>query len=245
MALGGIVSSLISSKPKIPKMPKTDLVTEQQKAIAANQAALPGAEELASDVNDYSYSQIQKFLTQAIPGLSDINATASGNILSQLKGELPQDVQDQIMRSSAFKALRQGGGQRNSIAARDLGLTSLELSNRALDSATKWIASARSLQMPQLFDVSSMFITPLQTYTATNEQNVQQFQRQMAVNQNDASFSWGNRLGPLADAAAGAGAMFAGSVIGGGAALPMSFGQAAGAYPSLLQNWDGSTTSQS
>lgn len=215
----GIVSSLIQSKSDIPQLTTVDLAKEQQSAIAANQTALPGAENLASGINTFNYDQLQKMLGQIIPGLAGINQTASANIASELKGELPKDVQDQIMRSDAFKSLRGGfggGGMSNALTARDLGLTSLDLTNKGLDSATKWLASARSTQMPGQFDVTSMFISPMQSYQTKNEQNVQQFQRQMAVNQNDANFSWGNRLGPLADAGFSAAMMAVGGLAGGG-----------------------------
>jgi hypothetical protein len=143
------------------------------------------------------------------------------------------------MRSDAFKSLRGGiggGGMSNALTARDLGLTTLDLTSKGLDSATKWISSARTLQMPGQFDVSSMFINPMQKYQATNEQIRQQFQRSMAVNQNNANFSWGNRLGPYADNLYNAATMAAGSAIGGagGMGLGMLGGNSSSSMSSIM-----------
>lgn len=201
--MAGLFSSILASKPKIPKLEELDLAKEQQKAIAANKAVLPEAQDLAGRINDFAYQQLQKFLGQNIPGLTDIKNTVSGNILSQLRGEIPQDVQDQIMRSSAFKSLRGGyggGGMSSAVTARDLGLTDLDLTNKGLDSATKWITLARGAMTPGQFDISNSFIPPEYWAEFTNRQNVQQFQRKYAANVNNANFSLSTRLGGALDA---------------------------------------------
>lgn len=197
-------SAILESGVNVPKLPRVDLTKEQQAAITANQAALPGSEAIASSVNTFNYQQLQKMLSDSIPNFNAINKTATGNILSELKGQIPQDVQDQILRSDAFKSLRggfAGGGMSDALTARDLGLTSLDLTNKGLDSASRWITMARNTMIPGQFDVSSMFISPLQLYQTENEQNLQQFQRKYASNVMDAHYSWSSRIGRGLDAA--------------------------------------------
>lgn len=180
------LDSLLGQKPTVPNLPTINLGTEQQKAIAANQAALPSAEKLVGAANQFSQSQINQMLEQAIPGYSSIAKTISGNIASEVSGQIPTDVQQQVENLTAGQALAggyAGSGAHGALVARDLGLTSLDLTQQGLSSMEGWTRTAASLYEPSMINVSSMFITPMQEYQTTNEQNVQQFQRQWMANQ--------------------------------------------------------------
>ena len=167
MAIGNILTGqgilYDDERVKAPKYKPSDITKLQADSIAGNQANLAGAKKLADETNQFNYDQLQKMLGNAIPGFADIQQQASGNILSELKGEIPKDVQDQIMRSSAFKSLKGGyggGGMSDGVSARDLGLTRLDITNKGLDSATKWITLARTAMTPGQFDASNMFVSP-------------------------------------------------------------------------------------
>lgn len=180
------LSSLFGSKPQVPTLPSLDLGAEQQKSIAANQAALPGAEKLVGAANQFSIGQINQMLEQAIPGYSSIAKTISGNIASEAQGQIPSDVVAQEQNLTAAQALQGGyggSGAHGNLTARDLGLTSLDLTQQALTSAESWTKTAASLYEPSMVNVSSMFVSPEQQYQADNQQNLQQFQRQWMANQ--------------------------------------------------------------
>lgn len=170
-ALGGF-----ASKPKVPIWNDINLGTEQQKSITSNADALPGAESLVSSANAFSQDQIRKMLEGAIPGYSKIVGDVSGNIESLLKGELPSDVSNAVQSNAAARSLEGGyggSGSARSLVARDLGLTSLDLTQKGIGSAQSWMQIMNSLYAPGEINVSSMFITPEQMFNAdlTNQQN--------------------------------------------------------------------------
>lgn len=148
-------SDFYGSKPIVP-----DVAEAQQKTIRANLAAITPSKQVARGVNVFQQGELQRMLKN-IPGYQDLYDQTRQLISSQLRGELPSDVQDLIKRSTAEKAVAGGyaGSQfgRN-LTARDLGLTSLQLTQQGLDSASRWMASSIATQMPERFDVSSMFV---------------------------------------------------------------------------------------
>jgi hypothetical protein len=196
--LGQFVGGMLKQKPEIPKFVETRLPEEQQKALAANLAAMGPSEELAARVNAFSQEQLTKALRAAIPGYDKIISNVAGSIESQTRGELPMDVQRAIERSSAARALGggfAGSGASRALTARDLGLTSYQITQQGIDSASRWLASARANALAPQMDVTSMFITPQQQYAVTSEQRAAQFQRQLMQNQLNAQYDWRTQLG--------------------------------------------------
>lgn len=88
-------------------------------------------------------------LQAQIPGLAGLNANASGVINSYLRGQLPQDVQNAIQDASATYGVTSGmpgsGLQRNR-TARDLGLTSLDLTGRGLSAYGPFVGAVSGTQ---------------------------------------------------------------------------------------------------
>lgn len=163
--MAGFISSLFGSKAHVPYLQQLDLGTEQGKAISSNQANLPAAENLVSQANIFSTNQINQMLQSVIPGYSGIVSGASGNIQSMLKGEVPTDVAQQIQNSAAARAIGGGyggSGAHANLVARDLGLTSLDLTQKGISSAQSWISSMASHYEPSMMNVKDMFITPAQ-----------------------------------------------------------------------------------
>jgi hypothetical protein len=69
------------------------------------------------------------------------------------------------------------------LEARDLGLTSLQLTQQGLNAAERWLAGTKALAVPGQFDVSAMFLSPAQRVSATVANNTGQFNRDlMAAN---------------------------------------------------------------
>lgn len=183
--LGGLLSK--GSKPKIPELKPIDFAAEQKQAIQQNLAALEPATELAKKTTAAEQSQLEAQLRRAIPGYDQMVQQASQNIGAALKGELPTDVQQQIQRSTAGRALAGGfgggSGFGRALTARDLGLTSLQLQNQGLAQAQNFIQQQRAFGMVQPFSVSSMFITPAQRIGAMQQQQQAQYGRDLQAAQ--------------------------------------------------------------
>lgn len=165
----------------MPQLARTSLPQQQQAAISANLAAMPGAKDLVGQANIFSRDQINQMLSSVIPDFQGITATASSNIASMLRGEVPSDVSTAVQNSAAARALGggyAGSGMGRNLVARDLGLTSLDLTQRGLSSAQSWMTTMNSIYQPSMMNLASMFISPEQMYATENEQNIQQFQRQ-------------------------------------------------------------------
>lgn len=207
-------------KPKIPEWQDITLAGEQAKAINANQSALPETQKLAGDVNRFNQAELERMLEQAMPGYQNILNKQRGIIESGLRGEIPEDVSRQIQRETAFGALQGGfGGSEmgRNLTARDLGLTSLNITNNALDSASRWMAQTQSLRMPGQFDVTSMFVTPTQMFQATFQNQQQKFERDtFAAKIAAAPEPWAAHMGAALDSIADTALSMASSMIGGG-----------------------------
>lgn len=154
------------TKPVTPLAPTSSDIL--QHAISSNLANFDGASTLVNKTNASNQSMLTDALRKAIPGYDDIVSKISRNITSELNGEIPGDVQGAIQRNAAAKALGggyAGSGMHGNLLARDLGLTSLDLTQKGLDSAERWVATSRTYRMPQMMDLRSMFVSPEQQFT--------------------------------------------------------------------------------
>lgn len=164
-AMGGF-----GSKPKVPVWADITLDQEQQKAIAANLAALPGAENLVSQSNAFTQDQITKMLEGSIPGYHQIVGNIGSNISDLTAGRIPTDVQQMVETASAGRALEGGyggSGMSRNLVARDLGLTSLNLTQQGLNSAESWLQTMNSIFAPGMMNLQSMFVSPQQMFNDT------------------------------------------------------------------------------
>jgi hypothetical protein len=183
-AATGLVGGLLGSgdKPDIPPFVPVDPDSEQAAAIAGNLKNLPAAQTLTTATNVYNQQELRRMLRVAIPGYDDIVGKGSGLIQSFLGGEIPKDVVAQIQRNAAERsgAGGYGGtGMARNLEARDLGLTSLQLTQQGLDSASRWLAGIKNVGVPEQMSVSSMFLTPQQRISVTSANNAQRYQRDL------------------------------------------------------------------
>lgn len=164
--LGGILVGG-AENPRVPPWNEIQLGDQQQAAIDANLEALPSAQALASRTNTFNQAELERMLASSIPGYANIKTSIANNIGSMVRGELPQSVQDQVQMNAAAKAIGggfAGSGMHSDLVARDLGLTSLNLTQQGLSSAESWIRTIE--QGAPLMNVASMFITPAQQFDA-------------------------------------------------------------------------------
>lgn len=206
-----LFAEFFGGRPDVPAFVPVNAAAEQRKAIAGNAAALPAAMELGSSINAFNQAELDKMWNTSFGGYYDkIRSSIGRNANDLISGKIPTDVQNAIQSNAAVRSLYGGyggSGLGRNLVARDLGLTSLDLMTRGLDSATKWMAATRAPQ----FDVTSMFISPTtQLQHAVNERNAR-FQREYVENQWDWYDSFGqqavrfeNTVVQLASAVAGA-----------------------------------------
>lgn len=180
--LGPLIGEALGAygdKPKVPKFIPIDTTEAQGQAIAGNIKNLPEAQSLASKVNQFNQDEYNKMIDFALPGGRE---QITSNIASLLRGELPDDVKSQVERNSAERAIAGGffgSDFASNLTARDLGLTSLALTQQGLNSAERWLASAKA----PTFNVSSMFISPMQKIGVDVQQREFKFQRDWLKNQ--------------------------------------------------------------
>jgi hypothetical protein len=165
MLAGDIMSGfgLNSRRKSTPQWKDMDMGVEADKAIATNIGNTPQLMNQAKQINAFNQAQIEKMLRDSVPQYDEMRNKTSANINSMLSGEIPKDVQDQIQRNGAAKALGggyAGSGMNRNLVARDLGLTSLDLTQRGLNSAQSWISTMAKINQPAMWDFTSMFVTP-------------------------------------------------------------------------------------
>lgn len=193
-------AGLLAGKPDVPTFQAIDPQAEQAKAVAGNVAQIPALEKLAGSFTQFNQGQIEQMLQASIPGYTSIKSDVTGNIEAMLKGEIPADVQQQIQRQEAATAVAGGfggTGMQSARTARDLGLTSLQLTQQGLSSAESWINRMNSLYAPGVvspMQFSNMFLSPAQQISAKTEERNAQFQHDWAKNILD----WQSSLGYLA-----------------------------------------------
>ena len=104
-----------------------------------------GARDAAGTVE----SVVNNYIDNVLPGLAgtatDLFEQASAAVSSYMSGELPDDVQDSIMRSVAERFPGLGADMYQNVTARHLGLTSLDLSNMGLQNVANVASIAESV----------------------------------------------------------------------------------------------------
>jgi len=209
MSLGfgtDIAANAIAGKPVIPQWTPVSLTSDQTEIGNANLESLPVAEQTATDVNSFNQSQLNQTLENIIPGYQSMVSGASSAIQNLVSGKLPGDVAANVQNSAAAKSLTGGfggSGIAGNLSARDLGLTSLQLTSKGISSAQSWMSSMNSLANPGQFNVTSMFISPQQEFQDTMQNQEAQFQRDYASNMNDWQHSGGAAAGQDLTSSAG------------------------------------------
>lgn len=203
----------------VPEDPHVDPSEQQILAAKGNLAVLPLSEQLAQATNDAQARQFVNMMEKLIPGFSEISKTIAGNIGSMVSGHLPKDVEQRIGRWSAERGISRGtgGSQFDDYGAvRDLGLTSLEMTDRGLNSAQRWMGS-----QPKPFNVTAMFLSPTERIATEQWNEVNRFNAQFMRNQismlpSNSDTAWAQVLDYIADFATIAASYGASSAMGGG-----------------------------
>ena len=159
--MASILDSIFGSVPQVAPFIPTDPMAELTTMLGGEISSWPQIENLSNLYQSYMLSA----LNEAVPGFSNILSTGAADtesLLTQaaplIQGQIPQDVADQVMRSTAYQSLMSGtagSGMAHGLTARDLGLTSLDLMNQGANllneggnAAQRWSAIAGGTVMP-------------------------------------------------------------------------------------------------
>jgi hypothetical protein len=127
-----------SAAKKAANLPGVNFGDIYSQSQTATNAAIPGAQNIVGQENNFNQDQLNAILERAIPGYSAMQARRSLNINNELKGVLPPDVESAIERAGAARSISGGfggSGFGSNLTARDLGLTSLDLMGRGNNEA--------------------------------------------------------------------------------------------------------------
>ena len=183
------LTAIFGGRPVVPTWNNINLTGiggQQDAATAGNAQALPGLEALAGGVDTFNQDQLTQLMNNVMPGFSESSATAGKNIQSEISGQIPTDVSNAIQSSDAAKSITGGfGGSELSktLTARDLGLTSLDLTNQGMSSLESWSSNLDKMFAPGEFNVSSMFVDPQTEFTDTMQNQEQAYSQQWLSNQ--------------------------------------------------------------
>ena len=122
-------SKYFGTRLQVPELPSLESILKT--GTAANVAALPDLQSLATQTNIFNQAEITRMLESTTPGLLGGIKSATGTAASLARGEIPEDVQRAIQSSTAARSLGGGfggSGMGRNLTARDLGLTSLDVS---------------------------------------------------------------------------------------------------------------------
>lgn len=224
--LSGGDDAVFGTKPKVAPFVPIDTSAEVGKAI---------------DANVTNFDAITAYLNKLVPGFSDLLAKGLGtssDLLdvgsTLLHGEIPDDVKDQVLRSAAFSSLMggfSGTPMSKALAARDLGLTSLNLLQTGAgligaggNTAQLWTNQAEQAYSP--FAISAPFQTSVTAGNNAGQQAYEQFKNNVAAAPDPAALAKFNTNVAIGQQLVGV----AGSVLGGS-------GGGSTAQPTTGSNW--------
>lgn len=125
--------------------------------------------DLATDINSFMTSEAIKPYLANLPNYADMVGQRTQNIGSQLKGQLPQDVINQISQQAAERGVGSGSpGSANSNSAylRALGLNSMQLQQQGSQNLSSAIADT---PVPQLFNPASLIVPQINSNLALQQ----------------------------------------------------------------------------
>ncbi len=119
------------SEQALSGTPSVDAAAEAQRSIGFNMQNLGNFAQIADQISQSAVETRAKMLASADPRGVELSQIADENAAALMSGRISSDVQANLARSGAMRALQGGfgadSGMGRNLAARDLGLTSLDL----------------------------------------------------------------------------------------------------------------------
>ena len=99
--------------------------------------------------SDAANQSAQRTLEGVAPGVMDNLKTAADTASAQMRGDIPQDVEDQLFGSAAFRDFSSGAGSSSqrarNLTARDFGATTMDMQNAGLQNYQNVLGLANAL----------------------------------------------------------------------------------------------------
>jgi hypothetical protein len=99
--------------------------------------------------SDAANQSAQRTLEGVAPGVMDNLKTAADTASAQMRGDIPQDVEDQLFGSAAFRDFSSGAGSSSqrarNLTARDFGTTTMNMQNAGLQNYQNVLGLANAL----------------------------------------------------------------------------------------------------
>jgi len=226
----GIGGSLLKKKPKIPKYKPVNQQAEQEAAIAANMASFGKASELADMTAQADQDRLDSILARTLPNYRELISGAGSAVQDMIAGRLPNQDQQMLMRRSAERGAGLGiantGAGRN-LTARDLGLSSLQMTQAGLGAFNQLSSNVRGNFTVNPMSAASMYVSPSQRIANSMQENQMRYNALVAKRQSDAANSFQSRLGA---GLSGIGGMMMGSAMMGGGGAFGATGGGGGAF---------------
>lgn len=206
-AVGDRGTDIFGSKPQVADYTPTDAGVEAGRAVTSNVGNIDNILALLEKIN---------------PGYIEQLKQGGKNTMSLLKGEIPQDVQDSLSRTAAYKAFQGGyggSGMSKALKARDFGRTSLDLMSEGTNSAQRWQQIAEGATSPFIVTAPQQIAVTGQNNlykqatdqfkynveAAPNPEAAGKFNLQVGLGAMAASFGMGSAMGGMGGGAAKAG----------------------------------------
>lgn len=221
----GIGGSLLKKKPKIPTYKPVNQQASQESAIAANLASFPRARELADMTSQADQERLDSVLASIYPQYRETALSAGGAIQDMIAGRLPFQDQQMTMRRAAERSML--GGYANTqagrnLTARDLGLSSLQMTQAGLGAFNQLSSNVRSNFTVNPMSTAFSYMSVPQYVQNEIGENQFRYQALVGKRQSDAANSFQSRLG--AGLSSVGGMMVGSAMMGGGG----SFGATGG-----------------
>ena len=193
----GIGGSLLKKKPKIPTYKPVNQQAAQESAIAANLASFGKASELADMTAQADQERLDSILASIYPQYRETALSAGSAIQDMIAGRLPNQDQQMTMRRAAERSMLGGyantGAGRN-LTARDLGLSSLQMTQAGLGAFNQLSSNVRSnLTVNPMSTAFSYMSVPQYVQNKIGE-NQFSYQALVGKRQSDAANSFQSRL---------------------------------------------------
>lgn len=215
--LTGKAGDLMRNKlNSIANTPGLDIDKITGEALTNQQKYLGQASQLTRDEATSRQQLVNDLLEQSMPGFTSARNNALGTAEDYLAGQLPKDVQDQVQRNAAARALSGGYGgspMHGNLVARDFGLTSLNLQDKGLS----WLQALRGIS-PAVSPQSAFNFTGPNASDITNirgnERSQMMAYKAQAAGVPGMTGAFGNYLNQLGGGLTGAGTSMLGSGLG-------------------------------
>ena len=141
----------------IANTPGLDTTGIAGQALAGQEANFGAGSALTDKINRFNQGERSSLLDASIPGYQARKGQELNITDSLLRGEIPQDVQDQLWNSAAGRSLAGGyggSGMARNLTARDFGLTSLGLQQQGMQNTAQINNQTANLELPDLVSVS-------------------------------------------------------------------------------------------